>query len=80
MDEDVNLGSRGILEQSAKDVGVGGQVSLYVARFNVEDVDQDADVGEDVDALLGQIVDHEGFLAAAVPEVKGEVAEEFDVG
>lgn len=31
-------------------------------------------------ALLGEIVLHEGFLAATVPEVEGEVAEEFDMG
>lgn len=31
-------------------------------------------------ALLGEVVFHEGLLAAAVPEVEGEVAEKLDVG
>lgn len=74
------MGFAGVLDQCRDDVDVGCEVALYVSGFNVEDVDEDADVGEDVGALLGKVVFHKGFLSAAVPEVEGEVAEEFDVG
>lgn len=80
MYEDVDLGGGRVLEEGGQDGHVGCQVAVYVARFNVENVDEDADVGEDVDALLREVVLHEGFLAAAVPEIEGEVAEEFYVG
>lgn len=80
VDEDVDLCGGGVLQQGGEDGDVGGQVAVDVARLDVEDVDDHADVGEDVDALLGEIVFHKSLLAAAVPEVEGEVAEELDVG
>lgn len=80
VDEDVDLGRGGELQEGGQDGDVGGEVAVDVARLNVEDVDEDADVGEDVHALLREVVLHEGLLAAAVPEVEGEVAEELYVG
>lgn len=53
---------------------------FYVLGFNVEDVDEDVDVGEDVGVLLGKVVFYKGFLFVVVLEVEGEVVEEFDVG
>ena len=38
------------------------------------------DVPEDVLSLRREVVLHEGLLAAAVPQVEAEVAEELDVG
>jgi hypothetical protein len=52
---------------------------VHLARLNVEHVDENADVLEDSGALGGEIRVHEGVLAAAVPEVEYEVAEEADV-
>lgn len=79
VDEDVDAGGGAELQQGGEDGDVGGEVAVDVARLDVEDVDEDADVGEDVDALLGEVVLHEGLLAAAVPEVERQVAEEFHV-
>lgn len=80
VDEDVDLCRGRVLQQRGEDGDVGCEVAVDVARLNVEDVDEDADVGEDVDALLGEVVLHKSFLAAAVPQVEGEVAQELDVG
>ena len=80
VDEDVDLGGRGVLEEGGEDGHVGGKVALDVAGLDIEDVDEDADVGEDVDALLCEVVFHKGLLATAVPQVKCEVAEELDMG
>lgn len=80
VDEDVDFGAWGELEEGGDNGDVGCEVAVNIAGLNVEDVDENADVGEDVDALLGKVVFHKGLLAAAVPEVECEVSEEFDVG
>ena len=73
-----------VIPQRFDAAGVGEQVPFEFSGFDVEDVDQYLDGAEDVVALLVQVVFDEDFLAAAVPEVQGEAAEEayvvvFDV-
>lgn len=69
----------GVVAHGFQAINVGMQVSLELARLDVKDVDEHLDVAEDVVALCGQVVLHEGVLAPAVPEVEGQVAEEADV-
>ena len=79
VDQDENGGTRRELLESTKDALVGGKVALNIAGLNVEDVDENPNIGEDVDSLLREVVLHEGFLPAAVPEVEGQIAEELDM-
>jgi hypothetical protein len=51
------------LGQRSDDRTVGEKISVKVAGLYVEDVDKDADVGEDVGSLLREIVFHEGILS-----------------
>jgi hypothetical protein len=48
-------------------------------RADLENVNQNADVLEDRRALRREVGIHKGVLAAAVPEVEDEVAQETDV-
>ena len=74
MDEDEDLCVARVLHQRADDAHVRGQVALDVAALRVEDVDEHADVAEDVRPLLAEEVLDEGLLPAAVPQVQREVA------
>lgn len=80
VDEDVDLGGGRVLGEGGENGDVGGHVAVDVAGFDVEDVDQDADVGEDVDSLLREVVFHESLLATTVPQIKCKVTEELDMG
>lgn len=51
-----------ILCQGGDDVAVGQEVPSEVAGLNGEDIDEDADEGEDVGALKGEVVFHECVL------------------
>lgn len=79
VDKDVYFCRWGELEEGGEDGDVSGQIVVDVVGFDVEDVDEDVDVGEDVDVLLGEVVFYEGFLFVIVLQVEGEVVEEFDV-
>lgn len=52
----------GVVAQCLDARRVRDQVALELARLDVEDVDEHLDVLEDVVALLGEIVFHEGVL------------------
>lgn len=79
MHEREDDGVRAVAPQRGEALAVVAHVLRDVARGDVEDVDEDADVLEDRRLLGGQVRVHEGVLAAAVPEVEDEVAEEADV-
>ena len=57
---------RAELFQGFDDGAVGVEIAIDFARLDVEDVDEDGDVGEDGLALGGQVGFGEGILAAAV--------------
>lgn len=59
--EDVGVGAE--LLQGVDDGVVRVQVALDLARLDVEDVDQDGDVGEDVAPLGGEVGFHECVLS-----------------
>lgn len=59
-DEDVRRGA--VFLEGFDDGVVGLEVAVDVARFDVEDIDEDCDVGEDVGALVGEVGFHEGVL------------------
>jgi len=80
VDEDKDLGFARVLNQSADDVDIGGHVSLNVSTLYVEDIDEHANVAEDVSSLLGEVVLHKGLLATTVPEVERQVSKELDMG
>lgn len=77
--EQKHRGVRAEVAQPVETVAVILEVLIHLARLDVEHVDEDADVLEDSRALGGEVRVHEGVLAAAVPEVEDEVAEEADV-
>lgn len=54
-------------------------VVVQLAALHVEHVNQHLDVPEDVVLLRGEVLLHERLLAAAVPQVQHQVAEEADV-
>ena len=63
VDESEDGGAGRVLGEGVDDRGVGGEVAVEFARLDVEDVDEDADVGEDVGFLRGEVVGGEGVLA-----------------
>lgn len=77
--EDKDLGRGRVLRQGGHDGDVGGQVAVRVARLNVKDVNEHADRGKHVGALLVDVVFHKSFLSTAVPQVERQVAQEFDM-
>lgn len=62
MDKDEDFGGGRAFGEGADDVGVGDDVGLEFAGFNVEDEDQDCDVAEDVISLMRQIVFDKAIL------------------
>lgn len=79
MHEDKHLSGGGILGQGGHDGDIGGEVTVRIAGLDVEHVDQDAHRREDVCPLLVDIVLHKGLLATTVPQVEGQVPQEFDM-
>ncbi len=68
--EGEDVGTRGVFLEGFDDGGVGDEIAVVVAfaavefeGFDVEDVDEDADVGEDVGFLRGEVVFGEGVLS-----------------
>ena len=52
------------------------QILLQLSRLHVKNVDENLHIPEDVVSLWRKVVLHEGLLAAAVPQVEHEVAEQ----
>ena len=75
--EDGRVGT--VLPERVQALGVVLQVARVAPAFDLEDVDEHADVLEDDRLLRGEVGVHEGVLPAAVPEVEDEVPEEADV-
>lgn len=73
MDEDEDFGRGGAFGEGADDVAVREDVGLEFAGFDVEDEDEDGDGGEDVLALVREVVFYEAVLAATVvsSEIRG---------
>ena len=65
--------------QRVEAVAVIRRVLDGVVRADLENVNQHADLLEDGRALRREVGIHKGVLAAAVPEVEDEIAEEADV-
>jgi hypothetical protein len=65
--------------QRVEAIAVIRRVLDGVVRADLENVNKHADVLEDGRALRREVRVHEGVLAAAVPEVEDEVAQETDV-
>jgi hypothetical protein len=74
VDEDVYSSTWGVLEEGREDGHIGCEISFDVAGLDIENVYEDSDIGEYVDALLGKVVLHECLLPAAVPQVECKVA------
>jgi hypothetical protein len=53
----------GELGEGAYNGTVRKEVAVEVSGFDVEDIDEDADVGEYMLALLGEVVFHESILS-----------------
>lgn len=65
MDETEDECAAAVVAQRLDAAGVGDEVAVKLAGFNVEDVDEDFDVLEDVVALLGEVVLHECVLSVS---------------
>lgn len=68
MDKTENVGSWGILVERIRYLGIGFQIDgrlrgVEVARFGVEDINENADVAEDLRLLGGEVVFCEGVLS-----------------
>ena len=50
--------------EGSDDGAIGQEVTIEIAGFDVEDVDEDTNVGEDMLTLLGEVVFHESILTA----------------
>ena len=59
--EDVGVGTE--LAEGLDDGIIGVEVAVYLSGFNVEDVDEHRDVGEDVAALGCEVCFHESILS-----------------
>ena len=68
-----------VLLQRVEAIAIVRRVLDGVVRADLENVYEHADVLKDRRALRREVRIHEGVLAAAVPEVEDEVAEETDV-
>ena len=67
VDQDEDVGTGRVLLEGRQDTNIGGQVAVNIPRLDIEDIDQNPDVGEDMDTLLRQVVLHECLLTTAVP-------------
>lgn len=79
MHEHEDLRLRAVLPTRIQTIDIIPQIPFRVLRLDVEDVDEHADVAEDGGALSGEVGIHECLLAAAVPEIEHDGAEETDV-
>lgn len=64
VDEYVDARGGRELTKGSDDRAVGEEIALEVSRLDVEDVNQDTNVGENMLALLREVVLHEGILSA----------------
>jgi hypothetical protein len=62
VDEDKDGGAWTVLGEGADDGAVGDYVCGEFAGLDVEDEDEDGDRGEDVSALVGEVVFDEAIL------------------
>ena len=58
------------MRESSYDGSIGEEVAIKVARFNIEDINENSNVGENMGSLLREIVFHEGILSR---KVKGKL-------
>lgn len=52
------------MAEGSDDGAVCKEIAIEVSRFDVKDIDEDTDVGEDMLALLGEVIFHESILSA----------------
>lgn len=62
MDEAEDLGAWAAFVQGANDIGIGDYVGWELARFDIEDEDENGDGAEDVTARLGKVVFDKAIL------------------
>jgi hypothetical protein len=62
MNKDVDACGWRELAKGTDDRAVGEKIAVKVSGFDIEDVDEDTDVGEDVLALLREVILHKGIL------------------
>ena len=77
VDENEDLGGGRVLRQGGHDGHISSEVAIDVTRLDVKDVDEDADIAENVDALLVNVVFHKCLLTATIPQIKRQVAQKL---
>lgn len=65
---------RGELREGLNDRAVGEEISVEVARLNVEDIYEDPNIGKDMLPLLIKVVFHKGILSVSM------LASQADIG